>query len=125
MTNPIVNGQMMTVGTCSCGHVFQFPWGGHEQMTAAQEAHWQSHDREHDKVDGRGQPIAQVEYLAGIAKKTKRRRKNIADVPKTCDQSPRPVRPPNPQRRGLAPFRGRRACRRYRVASGRRVHGGL
>jgi hypothetical protein len=57
MTNPIVNGHMVTLGTCSCGHSFSYSWGSYERMDAAIEAHWQKFDASPDKVDGRGQPI--------------------------------------------------------------------
>lgn len=42
MTNPVVDGRMRTVGSCACGEVFSFPWGEHDAMDAAVEAHWQA-----------------------------------------------------------------------------------
>jgi hypothetical protein len=57
MTNPIVNGRMLTLGTCSCGVSFSYAWGEHQRMDAAIEAHWQKFDHLPDKVDGRGRPI--------------------------------------------------------------------
>jgi hypothetical protein len=41
MTNPIINGQMVTLGTCTCGETFSYKWGTYERMDAAIEAHWQ------------------------------------------------------------------------------------
>jgi DNA adenine methylase len=60
MTNPVVNGQPKTVGTCTCGAVFSFAWGQHEKMDAAIEAHWQNFDDLSAKVDGKGQPISET-----------------------------------------------------------------
>ncbi|MGJ4888920.1 hypothetical protein ACQR1Y_12040 [Bradyrhizobium sp. HKCCYLRH3099] len=58
MTNPVINGLMVTMGTCSCGDVFSFPFaGGYQRMDAAVEAHWQRFDHLPGKTDGRGQPI--------------------------------------------------------------------
>jgi hypothetical protein len=71
MTNPIVNGHMVTLGTCSCGHSFSYSWGSYERMDAAIEAHWQKFDASPDKVDGRGQSIG----ADGPPAKPKRARK--------------------------------------------------
>lgn len=76
MTNPIVNGQMVTLGTCTCGHYFSFAWGSYERMDAAIEAHWQKFDHLPEKIDGRGQPI--VTSVAGMTAK-KRKRKPSPD----------------------------------------------
>lgn len=57
MTNPTIDGAWRSVGTCSCGEVFSFPWGEHAPMDAAIEAHWQQFDAQPDKVDGRGNTI--------------------------------------------------------------------
>jgi hypothetical protein len=75
MTNPIINGQMVTMGTCSCGESFSYAFGGHERMDAAIEAHWRKFDHLPEKVDGRGNAIVQDEYLAGIQAKTKEKQK--------------------------------------------------
>jgi DNA adenine methylase len=57
MTNPIINGHMVTLGTCSCGDVFSYTYGSYERMDAAIEAHWQTFDHLPAKIDGRGNPI--------------------------------------------------------------------
>jgi|GEM_PF-50157 len=86
MTNPIINGEQKTVGTCTCGHVFEYKWGSYEKMDAAIEAHWQSFDHLPDKVDGRGNPIGEEGSAGsqaghhGPAKKRSRR-----SAPKTGD----------------------------------------
>lgn len=67
MTNPVQNGRMVTLGTCSCGDTFSYAFGCYELMDAAIEAHLQKFDHLPGKVDGRGEPIgAGDEYLAGI-----------------------------------------------------------
>lgn len=70
MTNPIQNGRMVTLGTCACGDSFSYAYGSYERMDAAIEAHLQKFDRLPEMVDGRGQPITQDEYLAGITAKS-------------------------------------------------------
>ncbi len=70
MTNPIVNGHMVTMGTCSCGETFSYRWGSYERMDAAIEAHWQKFDHLPDKVDGRGNPIGEAKP-AKQSRKTK------------------------------------------------------
>jgi hypothetical protein len=59
MTNPVINKKMVTLGTCSCGDSFSYPYGsaGFERMDAAIEAHWQKFDHLPERVDGRGNPI--------------------------------------------------------------------
>jgi hypothetical protein len=71
MTNPIVNGQVVTLGTCSCGDTFSYAWGCYEKMDAAIEAHWQKFDSQPEKVDGRGEPIG---AKAPEAKKPRKRK---------------------------------------------------
>ncbi|MGJ5163189.1 DNA methyltransferase [Bradyrhizobium sp. HKCCYLR1051] len=78
MTNPIVNGHMVTMGTCSCGEVFSFTWGARERMDAAIEAHWQRFDHLPGKTNGAGQPIdinAEDGAANSHAGKPRRRRK--------------------------------------------------
>jgi hypothetical protein len=72
MTNPIINGQMVTMGTCTCGESFSYAWGSHERMDAAIEAHLQKFDHLPAKVDGRGEPIGAA---AAAPAKTSRKRK--------------------------------------------------
>lgn len=74
MTNPIVNGQMVTMGTCACGDTFSYKWGSYQRMDAAIEAHWQKFDHLPEKVDGRGQPIEAKPESADTADKRSRRR---------------------------------------------------
>jgi DNA modification methylase len=74
MTNPIINGEMVTMGTCSCGKSFSYKWGSYERMDAAIEAHWQTFDHLPEKVDGRGNPIAPESESADQADKLSRRR---------------------------------------------------
>ena len=57
MTNPVIDGQWVTLGTCACGETFSFPWGEYDRMAAAIEAHWQKYDHLPDKVDGQGFPV--------------------------------------------------------------------
>lgn len=83
MTNPIVNGQMVTMGTCSCGETFSYKWGSYERMDAAIEAHWQKFDHLPEKVDGRGNPINAEEGSAASTKPTRRAKQRSA--PKTGD----------------------------------------
>lgn len=73
MTNPIINGQMVTMGTCTCGESFSYAWGSYERMDAAIEAHWQKFDHLPAKVDGRGEPIGAA---AAAPAKTSRKRKS-------------------------------------------------
>jgi hypothetical protein len=70
MTNPIVNGHMVTLGTCSCGDSFSYAYGSYERMDAAIEAHWQKFDDLPENIDGRGEPI--------IAKKPRKKKQNPA-----------------------------------------------
>ena len=74
MTNPVVNGQRMTTGTCSCGHVISYRWGDYAKMDAAIEAHWQKFDHLPGKVDGRGELIS-AEDVAAVSRKVKPGRK--------------------------------------------------
>lgn len=88
MTNPVINGHMVTLGTCSCGDSFSYPYGsaGHERMDAAIEAHWQKFDDLPEKIDGRGQPIPSMQpytegaastppYTTAVGKKPRRKKK--------------------------------------------------
>lgn len=59
--NAIVNGEMKTLGTCTCGQVFEFSVQHYERMDAAIETHWQKFDHLPDKIDGRGIPISEGE----------------------------------------------------------------
>lgn len=79
MTNPVINGHMVTLGTCSCGETFSYAYGsaGHERMDAAIEAHWQKFDCVADKIDGRGEPIGGE----APASKPKRKKKSQPDAP--------------------------------------------
>jgi len=78
MTNPVINGHMVTLGTCSCGETFSYAYGsaGHERMDAAIEAHWQKFDATADKIDGRGEPIGGE----APAVKPKRKKKSQPDA---------------------------------------------
>jgi hypothetical protein len=76
MTNPIEDGRVMTVGTCSCGHVIKFIGGDYRRMDAAIEAHWRRFPVG-DMVDGRGEPIKPGDG-ARIASAKKSRRKAAA-----------------------------------------------
>lgn len=81
MTNPFINGHMVTLGTCECGVNFSFPYtyeGRAQRMPAAIEAHWQTFDHLTDQVDGRGQPIVPGDG-SRIAGSKPRKRKNSSD----------------------------------------------
>lgn len=78
MTNPVVNGQMVTLGTCTCGAVISYSYVSHERMDAAIEAHWQKFDAAPEKVDGRGNPIG-AETVADKPK-AKRARRSVSKI---------------------------------------------
>lgn len=59
MTNPLVNGRIATVATCSCGAVLSYPGSVFDRIDAAIEAHWQKFDHLPGKVDGRGNQAQQ------------------------------------------------------------------
>lgn len=73
MTNPIVNGHMVTMGRCTCGETFSYAWGSYERMDAAIEAHRQKFDHLPDKVDGMGHPIG-AEALPAKPKRPRKRK---------------------------------------------------
>lgn len=56
MTNPIEDGRILILATCTCGHVVKFGSGDQLRVDAAIEAHWRRHGHE-PEVDGRGIPI--------------------------------------------------------------------
>jgi hypothetical protein len=82
MTNPIINGQMVTLGACSCGDSFSYAYGSYERMDAAIEAHWQKFDHLPEKTNGRGQPINKInaqDRAASPPKERRRRRSRNGD----------------------------------------------
>jgi hypothetical protein len=85
MTNPVVNGQRMTVGTCSCGHIISYRWGDYAKMDAAVEAHWQKFDHLSGKVDGRGELISAEDGAAASRMASPQRKRRASprsgDVP--------------------------------------------
>lgn len=87
MTNPIINGRMVTLGTCSCGDTFSYAWGSYERMDAAIEAHWQKFDHLPAKVDGRGFPINAEDGSDGSrqGRNSPAKKRSRRSAPKTGD----------------------------------------
>lgn len=114
MTNPQINGKQVSMGTCTCGENFTYPWGAHyELMDAAIEAHWQKFDHLAEKVDGRGIPIGT--HLTGETpsaddKKPKRQTKSR---PGAGGPPPAPIEPapsPSPDGAGSLQIQDAQIC---------------
>ena len=106
MTNPIINGRMVTLGTCSCGDNFSYVWGSYERMDAAIEAHWQKFDASVAMIDGRGNPVKTDGRGENPAKPRKQRKSkdpgaggllapDVADAPQSSRQEPAPIACPS------------------------------
>jgi DNA modification methylase len=96
MTNPVINGVMMTMGTCSCGDSFSYTFGSYERMDAAIEAHRRKFDHLAEKVDGRGNPISGEEGADANAKpKAARKRRSAPKAAEAHDLGNAPLPEPS------------------------------